>query len=147
VNRVLDSLRRFQAAQTAASRRACTALRIPEAALHALQELLAEGREDGIGLKELSASIGISPAVATGIVDKLETRGWARRRADPNDRRALIVVATVPSPSPVRTVVRELDEPLRQVANSLSEHDAEVVRLLARAMQDTLDHYHPATVA
>jgi DNA-binding MarR family transcriptional regulator len=147
VNRVLDSLRRFQTAQTAASRRACEALGVPDAALNALRELLADGREDGLGMKELAASVGISPAVATGIVDKLEAQGWAERRPDPSgDRRALVVVATVPEDSPVRDVIRELDEPLRKVANSISEHDAEIVRLLASAMEETLDHYHPPVV-
>lgn len=147
MNRVLDSLRRFQAAQTAASRRACAALGVPEAALTALRQLLSEPSAHGMGMKELSAAVGISPAVATGIVDRLESRGWVQRRADPRDRRALLVVPTVPADSPVREVIRELDEPLRAVANSLSDRDAQVVRLLASAMEDTLDHYQPASVA
>jgi len=147
VNRVLDSLRRFQTAQADAARRACDALGVPEAGLDALRELLADGREDGLGMKDLSAAVGISPAVATGVVDRLEARGWAERRIDPADRRALIVVGTVPADSPVRAVIRDLDEPLRRVANALPERDAQVVRLLAGAMEDALDGFRPVAVA
>jgi len=147
LNRVLDSLRRFQTAQADAARRACDALGVPEAGLDALRELLADGREDGLGMKDLSAAVGISPAVATGVVDRLEARGWAERRIDPADRRALIVVGTVPADSPVRAVIRDLDEPLRRVANALPERDAQVVRLLAGAMEDALDGFRPVAVA
>lgn len=147
MNRVLDSLRRFQTAQADAARRACDALGVPEAGLDALRELLADGREDGLGMKDLSAAVGISPAVATGVVDRLEARGWAERRIDPADRRALIVVGTVPADSPVRAVIRDLDEPLRRVANALPERDAQVVRLLAGAMEDALDGFRPVAVA
>ena len=147
MNRVLDSLRRFQTAQADAARRACDALGVPEAGLDALRELLADGREDGLGMKDLSAAVGISPAVATGVVDRLEARGWAERRIDPADRRALIVVGTVPADSPVRAVIRDLDEPLRRVANALPERDAQVVRLLAGAIEDALDRFRPVAVA
>ena len=143
MNRVLDSLRRFQIAQAAAVRRACTALGVPESALNALRLLIAEGNENGVILRELSARLGISPAVATGVVDRLEAKGWARRRTDPSDRRALIVIATVPTDSPVREVIRDLDDPLRRVADSATEEEARAVRMLARAMEETLEAYRP----
>jgi DNA-binding MarR family transcriptional regulator len=143
VNRVLDSLRRFQMAQAAAVRRACDALGIPESALNALRVLIADGNEDGVVLRDLSAEIDISPAVATGVIDRLEAKGWAQRRSDPSDRRALIVVTTMPADSPVRRVIRDLDEPLRRVANSITEEQAQIVRVLARSMAETLEAYRP----
>ena len=144
MNRVLDSLRRFQAAQVAAARRASDALGIPETSLQALRELV--HAEAPVTMKDLAVAIGVSPAVATGVIDRLEVEGWVQRRIDPADRRAFRVVLTLDDDSRVLRVIHELDDPLRRVANSISADEARMVRALAEAMQDQLDRFEPEAV-
>lgn len=50
----------------------------------ALEEL---SREDGLSLKDLSARMELSHSTVSGIVDRLERRGFVRRRQDSKDRR------------------------------------------------------------
>jgi DNA-binding MarR family transcriptional regulator len=45
-------------------------------------------------LSELSDRLRIAPRSATEVVDALESRGLARRRPDPGDRRATLVEVT-----------------------------------------------------
>ncbi len=50
----------------------------------ALEEL---GKEDGLSLKGLSERMELSHSTVSGIVDRLERRGFVRRRQDSKDRR------------------------------------------------------------
>ncbi|GAB4242074.1 MAG: MarR family transcriptional regulator [Acidobacteriota bacterium] len=43
---------------------------------------------------ELAAQLGITPASAVRLVDRMERDGWVRREAAPQDRRINLVVAT-----------------------------------------------------
>jgi DNA-binding MarR family transcriptional regulator len=47
-----------------------------------------------MSMGELAAALGTDPPNATGVVDDLESRGLARRRPHPTDRRAKVVEAT-----------------------------------------------------
>jgi hypothetical protein len=40
-------------------------------------------------------------------------------------------------------VIEQLDEPLRRVANSVSDADAATVRRLIESMEDTLERFQP----
>jgi len=57
-------------------------LTVPQ--MNALEEL---SKEDGLSLKELSERMGLSHSTVSGIVDRLEQRGFVGRRPDPKDRR------------------------------------------------------------
>lgn len=52
--------------------------------INALEELT---KEDGLSLKELSGRMELSHSTVSGIVDRLERRGFVRRRQDSKDRR------------------------------------------------------------
>jgi DNA-binding MarR family transcriptional regulator len=43
--------------------------------------------QPGISLGELAAMLHLHPSTITGVVSRLETRGWVKRIADPADRR------------------------------------------------------------
>jgi DNA-binding MarR family transcriptional regulator len=144
MNRVLDSLRSFQLAQAAALRRASETVGVPETSLVAMQVLLAS--PDGVAMKDLAHDIGVSPAVLTGVVDKLEEHGWVRRELSPTDRRSTVVVPTASEDSAVVTVLHALDEPLRKVANSIPESTAGVVRQLVSDMVNELRSFEPDKV-
>ncbi|WNG40565.1 MarR family transcriptional regulator [Archangium minus] len=46
------------------------------------------GIRDGISSPgQLARRMGVTPAVVTGLIDRLQQRGYVRRDADPNDRR------------------------------------------------------------
>jgi DNA-binding MarR family transcriptional regulator len=144
VNKVLDSLRRFQFAQSAAFHRASDALGVSDTVLHALRTLLSESDEHGVPMKDLAHDLGVSPALLTGIVDKLEEKGWIKRELNPSDRRSTVVIPTVDEDSDVMRVLHALDAPLRQVANSISDDAAAVVRAMTAAMEAELRRFDPA---
>lgn len=50
--------------------------------------------QDRARLSEVAARLRIAPRSATEVVDSLEARGLVERRPDPDDRRAVLVVAT-----------------------------------------------------
>jgi len=143
MNGVLESLRRFQLAQAGAYRRAGDALGISDTALSALNLLTRD--EAGLPMKDLAHEVGVSPAVLTGLVDRLEEKGWVRRDQSPVDRRSIVIVPTFADDSDVAVVLHALDEPLRKVANSIGESAAAVVRRLAAAMEEELRNYDPET--
>lgn len=142
MNRVLDSLRKFQLAQAAAFRRAGEALGVSDTALSALNVLVGPNA-DGLPMKELAHEVGVSPAVLTGLVDRLEEKGWVRREHSPVDRRSIVIVPTIDDNSDVAVVLHALDEPLRKVANAISDDTAAVVRSMAGAMENELRAYDP----
>jgi DNA-binding MarR family transcriptional regulator len=48
-------------------------------------------RSDGLSLKVLSKRVNLSHSTVSGIVDRLEKRGFVRRKHDPNDRRFTVI--------------------------------------------------------
>lgn len=49
---------------------------------------------DGIKFKDLSMCADIDGSTLTGILDRMELRGFVERRDDPDDRRSLLVFLT-----------------------------------------------------
>ena len=143
MNGVLDSLRRFQFAQSAAFHRASDALGVSETALTAIHTLVTHADENGLTMKDLAHELGVSPAVLTGVVDRLEEKGWIRRQLHSSDRRSTVVVPTVDGDSDVMAVLHALDEPIRKVANSLTDGEAAGVRTLTAAMEAELRNFDP----
>ena len=64
---------------------------ITPAQLRALRTL---ARHETMRLSELSDHLQVAPRTATEVVDALQARGLVRRRADPADRRAILVEVT-----------------------------------------------------
>jgi DNA-binding MarR family transcriptional regulator len=63
---------------------------LPAAQARLLCVLAAQPR----GMAELSGILGVEKAAVTGLVDRIERRGLAERKAVPGDRRALRVTLT-----------------------------------------------------
>jgi DNA-binding MarR family transcriptional regulator len=49
---------------------------------------------NGLSLKELSKRLGLVHSTVSGIVDRLEQRGFVQRRADPDDKRFTRIYAS-----------------------------------------------------
>jgi DNA-binding MarR family transcriptional regulator len=59
-----------------------------------LRALRTLSRHGTMRLSELSDHLQVAPRTATAVVDALEARSLVRRRADPGDRRAILVEVT-----------------------------------------------------
>jgi DNA-binding MarR family transcriptional regulator len=57
------------------------------------QQLVMEAlvRSSGLSLKDLSKRVSLSHSTVSGIVDRLEKRGFVRRKPDSNDRRFTVI--------------------------------------------------------
>ncbi len=80
-------------------------------------------RQGPLTAGQLAEAIGLTTGAITGIVDRLEKAGWARRAADPTDRRRVIIHA-----GPQETAVAGLYE----------THVQSLSRLLANYTDDQL---------
>ncbi|MFP4460148.1 MAG: MarR family winged helix-turn-helix transcriptional regulator [Candidatus Zixiibacteriota bacterium] len=49
-------------------------------------------RQDGLKLKELCDELGVTPASASSMVDRLVKKGILVRKQDPNDRRSIRII-------------------------------------------------------
>ncbi len=59
-----------------------------------LKVLLLLGRHGSAPVSWLASRMDVSPPNITGILDRLEQRGWVRRMSDPQDRRVVRIVLT-----------------------------------------------------
>jgi DNA-binding MarR family transcriptional regulator len=51
-------------------------------------------QEGPLSAGQLAKAVGLSTAAVTTVIDRLEQRGYAARRSDPNDRRRVLVQLT-----------------------------------------------------
>jgi DNA-binding MarR family transcriptional regulator len=59
-------------------------------------KVLALLRRGPMPMRHIAQTLSCEPSNITGIVDRLESRGFVTREADPQDRRVKLVAATVP---------------------------------------------------
>ena len=52
-------------------------------------------RSEGLSLKQLSAQVSLAHSTVSGIVDRLQARGFVVRRKDEADGRATVIVPSV----------------------------------------------------
>ncbi len=138
---VLNALRRYRSAESAAQRRAREALGIGENALLALRILLdAESEGRSVNAKELADRLEITPASTSALVDRLVRSGHVERHADPHDRRGVILTASGGSMRQVLQVIDQLDTRAIEVAEHLPQQDMGVVVAFLEEMARVVDH-------
>jgi DNA-binding MarR family transcriptional regulator len=79
----------------------------------------------------IARKLRVTPAVVTGLLDRLEQRGYVRRTADPNDRRRFHVALTDAGEAAADAVMRMLS---REVADCLAGASAADLDLIERAL-------------
>ncbi|GAA3333408.1 MarR family transcriptional regulator [Curtobacterium sp. C1] len=137
---VLNALRRYRSAESAAQRRAREALGIGENALLALRILLdAETTGRAVNSKELADRLEITPASTSALVDRLVRSGHVERHADPHDRRGVILTASGGSMRQVLQVIDELDTRTLEVAEHLPQSEMGVVVAFLEEMARVVD--------
>jgi MarR family transcriptional regulator, organic hydroperoxide resistance regulator len=96
-------------------------------------------------LTELSRTLGMSHSTASGIVDRLASRGLLQRDADATDKRRTRIVVT----DKVARYVKELEAgPAGRVAAALAAATPDERRTIAQGLQllrELLDREHPRT--
>lgn len=125
---VMNALRKYRTAESAAQRRAREALGLGENALLALRALVdADDADRTVNAKDLAEHLGITAASTSALVDRLVRSGHVERHADPNDRRGVILTATGRSMRQVLEVIDKLDARAIEAAEHLSTVDMSVV--------------------
>ena len=138
---VLNALRRYRSAESAAQRRAREALGIGENALLALRVLLdAESDGRSVNAKQLADRLEITPASTSALVDRLVRSGHVERHADPHDRRGVILTASGGSMRQVLRVIDQLDTRAIEVAEHLPQSEMSVIVSFLEQMARVVDH-------
>jgi DNA-binding MarR family transcriptional regulator len=94
--------------------------------LHALERLMLDGP---VGPAEISTALGIRPASATALVDRLERTGHVRREPHAFDRRRLVLVPTEKALTDGWAAVMPLVASLEAAAEGLDEDQRRAVAL------------------
>ena len=87
-------------------------------------------------ITELAAGEGVTQPAMTLLVNRLEQRGWAERRPDPADRRAVLVALTPQGSQTFEQLRAEYRALVHEEMATLPDYDIET---LARSV-DILDH-------
>lgn len=119
----LDALRRL----LDTGRRSVPALARKASLTHAELSFLEHVFEHPAGPSELAQRIGVTSAAATGIVDRLESRGHVERRPHPTDRRRTAVVCTPSGREELLGHMMPMFVELAQLDASMSEEERAVV--------------------
>ncbi|MFD2793693.1 MarR family transcriptional regulator [Promicromonospora vindobonensis] len=85
-------------------------------------------RRDGpMSARELADRTGLTAGAVTGLVDRLEQAGYARRARHQTDRRQLVIEATAPASPQVNRAVAEMQEAMALVTEQFSGEELTVV--------------------
>jgi DNA-binding MarR family transcriptional regulator len=88
---------------------------------------------------ELGQMAGLTTGAITGIVDRLEKAGWAKRGADPNDRRRVIVY---PGPQDTSAVAGLYDSYKESLAKLLEDYSDSELALFAEFIDGLIEINH-----
>jgi len=86
---------------------------------------------------DLAEHLGIPTSTFTGILDRLEARGFIQRKADPDDRRSIFVYGTPLLKEFMICFTQKTEEELRKILADLPENN---LHLILEALV-TLDRY------
>lgn len=91
------------------------------------------GNQPGMTFKEIGENTLITKTTLTGVVDRLESKGYVERRACPDDRRCVRAVLTEKGDTLFREIFPAHVSQLEQSMESMPDDEQrELIRLLAR---------------
>lgn len=91
-----------------------------------------------IRLNELSTKLNISAPTVTGIVDRLEKSGYAKRLPDKEDRRAIKVDLTSKGMNIAKKLRTTIEGQWEEILNKLSQKDRELYLEILSKIQRSL---------
>ncbi|MDO9398078.1 MAG: MarR family transcriptional regulator [Herbiconiux sp.] len=143
---VLEAMRSYRAAESAMMRRSQESMGMGENDLIAMRYLL-RANENGksVGPKELAQYLGITSASITVLLDRLEKNGHITRQPSPFDRRALIIVPTVPTDELGAATLVDVRSELIDVVESLTDDEVQTITRFLSDLRDAVDQIdaHP----
>jgi MarR family transcriptional regulator, organic hydroperoxide resistance regulator len=81
---------------------------------------------------QLGAAVGAKPTTLTGVLDRLENKGYITRRASPNDRRAVVITLTTAG----RRVARRVRKAMSDLEHRLPPESIETFRAVLAALTE-----------
>lgn len=105
-------------------------------ALFALMEAGEQGRPMTAG--RLAASLGLSSAAVTALVDRMVAAGHVRRERDPADRRRVVLVTEGSADELGEAFFRPLGDELERRTADFDDAELDVVRRYLRAATDAV---------
>ncbi|WP_020017860.1 MarR family winged helix-turn-helix transcriptional regulator [Promicromonospora sukumoe] len=84
-------------------------------------------REGPMSARELADRTGLTAGAVTGLVDRLEHAGYARRTRHETDRRRLVIEATAPASPQVNEAAGEMAQAMARVTEQFSPDELLVV--------------------
>lgn len=94
--------------------------------------LLADRKPHAVG--ELQRHLLHRPSTLTGLLDRLEQRGWITRIVNPDDRRGSLVSATASGYRTARAAVQAMRDIERESTAALSARDVNGFLAVTRAL-------------
>ena len=91
-------------------------------------------RDAHVTAGQIATHLHLTTGAITGLIDRLERSGFARRQADANDRRRVVVVAT-PRGDRVGELFGPLAGALRRTTEGYSERDLSMLTDFVRKMR------------
>jgi DNA-binding MarR family transcriptional regulator len=98
-------------------------------------KLLALLRRGPVPMRKIAQTLSCEPSNITGIVDRLESRGFVTREADPQDRRVKLIAAT-PAGRAASEDLRDSLSFAREPLATLADDERAALRDLLRRMLD-----------
>jgi DNA-binding MarR family transcriptional regulator len=86
------------------------------------------GRRPGISAGELADLLRVHPSTLTGVLRRLEERGFLGRKADPEDRRRAVLTLTAAGKAVDATRGGTVEAAVRRVIERMPESDVEATR-------------------
>ena len=84
-------------------------------------------REHGVTAGELSRLTGLTTGAITGVIDRLEKAGFARRQPDPHDRRKVIVLPQLERLPEIAKLFESLGRNMSRIMARYSAREAELI--------------------
>ena len=87
--------------------------------------LLALARNGPMQMSILGEHMLVAPANVTGLVDRMEKKGWVVRKRNPNDRRAIVIETTPLGEETFRKISGRFRAYVRSIGQDLTEQELE----------------------
>jgi DNA-binding MarR family transcriptional regulator len=85
---------------------------------------------------QLGAAVGTQPTTLTGVLDRLERRGYITRAASPTDRRATVITTTTTGRRVAKRIRKAMTDLERRATAGLPPESIEAFRVVLTALTE-----------
>lgn len=101
--------------------------------------ILALGRHGPMQMNRLGEFMLVAPANVTGLIDRMERKGYVRRRRDPEDRRLYVVELTDLGAKIFRSISSRFRQYARGLSSSLTDEELKSALEALRKVRDAVE--------